>query len=80
MAKLIADREIASVLLLTLEISESELEVYVAAMNYLLQNADDESLYRICGAERGEVSEMLDSLTELIEMYDLEPVEAEHVA
>lgn len=80
MANLIADREVASVLLLTLEISESELEVYAAAMNYLLHNTDDETIYRICGAERGEVAEMLDDLVELAEAFDLEPVEGEPVA
>jgi hypothetical protein len=71
MAKLIADRQIASVLLLTLEISESELEVYVAAMNYLLHHADDETLGRVCGAERGEVKSMLDDLVELAETFGL---------
>lgn len=80
MARLISNREVASVLLFSLEISESELEVYAVAMKHLLMNADDETIDRICGATRGEIEGMLSDLVELIEDFGLEPVEGEPVS
>jgi hypothetical protein len=41
-------------------------------MKYLLQHADDATIDHICGAERGEVAEMLGDLAELLGEYELE--------
>ena len=62
MAKLLSEREVVSVRLLTLEISEDELAVYEAALNYLLDHASDEFIDQVVGAYPDEVAAIRDDL------------------
>ncbi|MCB9108226.1 MAG: hypothetical protein H6633_28810 [Anaerolineales bacterium] len=55
MAEYISEKLVASVRLLTLEISDAELAVYVASLNYLLEQCDDETLEQISGGLRDEI-------------------------
>ena len=67
MAAYISEREVASVRLLTLEISEDELGVYKACLDYILSHYDNEVIENIFGALREEIEGMLDDLTEVTE-------------
>ena len=66
MAERISEREETNVRLLTLEVSEDELAVLVACLNYALDHCSDETLERVCGAYRDEVEGIRDDLTELL--------------
>lgn len=66
MAKLLSEREVVSVRLLTLEISEDELAVYEAALSYLLDHADNKMIDQVVGAYPDEVAAMRDDLTHLL--------------
>lgn len=67
MAEHISEKSVASVRLLTLEISEDELAVYVAGLNRLLEQCDDEILEQVSGALRDEIEAMRDDLTLLLD-------------
>ena len=62
MAKRIAEKEIASVRLLTLELSEDEMTVLVSALTSLLDECDDSVLEAKSGASRDEVDAILQDL------------------
>ncbi len=64
---LVSEREESGVRLLSLEASEDELGVYAEALTYLLDNCDDETLERVCGAYRDEIEEMRDNLAQLLD-------------
>ena len=70
MTKYIAEREIASVRLLTLEVSEDELHVFVACLDYMLDHFDDEMLDHICGAYRDEIEGIRDDLIRLLDISE----------
>jgi hypothetical protein len=72
MTKYISEREIASVRLLTLEISEDELGVFVACLDYMLDHFDDETLDQVCGAYRDEIEGIRDDLTRLLDVSETE--------
>ena len=78
MAELISERIVSSVRLLTVELSEDELGVYVTCLDYLLNHCDDEALERICGALRDEVEGMRDDLAQLLDLTETEPLVVEH--
>lgn len=67
MAKLLSERAVVSVRLLTLEISEDELAVYEAALNYLLDHASDTEIDQVAGAYPDEVAAIRDDLHQLID-------------
>lgn len=75
MAKLLSEREVVSVRLLTLEISEDELAVYEAALNYLLNHANDAVIDRIVGAYPDEVAAIRDDLHQLLAEESFQPTE-----
>jgi hypothetical protein len=62
MAKRIAEKEIASVRLLTLELSEDELTVLASALVALLHEGDDRVIEAKSGASRDEVDAILQDL------------------
>ena len=75
MAKLTSHREVASVHLYSLEVSESEMEVYVECMNFLLRSASADQVEEISGATPDELEAMRDDLVEMLSMYQPELVE-----
>ena len=62
MAKRLSEREIASVRLLVLELSEDELTVLAAALSALLRERDDRAIEAQSGASRDEVDAILEDL------------------
>jgi hypothetical protein len=66
MAEQISEREIASVRLLTLEMSEGELAVLIACMKYMLAHTDEEQLEALTGAYRDEVEAICDDLSDFL--------------
>jgi hypothetical protein len=62
MAKRIAEKEVTSVRLLTLELSEDELTVLVSALTTLLHECDDHVIEAKSGASRDEVDAILQDL------------------
>ncbi|MFQ5341919.1 MAG: hypothetical protein ACE5F6_10285 [Anaerolineae bacterium] len=72
MVKQISEREETNVRLLTVEISEDELAVWVTCLNYVLDRSDNETLERVCGAYRDEVEGMRDDLTQLLDVSEPE--------
>ena len=59
MAKRISEKEVASVRLLALELSEDEITVLAAALTSLLQQFDDHEIEAKSGASRDEVEAIL---------------------
>ncbi len=62
MAKSISEQEVASVRLLTLELSEDEITVLATALSTLLQECDDRVIEAKAGASRDEVEAILQDL------------------
>jgi hypothetical protein len=62
MAKRLSEREVASVRLLVLELSEDELTVLAAALSTLLRERDDRAIEAQSGASRDEVEAILEDL------------------
>lgn len=62
MARLISQREVASVPLLTLEISGDEAATYARCLQYMLENLKTDELERVTGAYRDEVEGILEDL------------------
>jgi hypothetical protein len=62
MAKKLSEREVASVRLLVLELSEDELTVLAAALTTLLEQRDDRAIEAQSGASRDEVEGILQDL------------------
>ncbi len=66
MSEFISERTVANVRLLTLELSEDELAVFVACLEYTLAHGDDKTLERFVGAPRDEVEAMRDDLASIL--------------
>jgi hypothetical protein len=62
MAKKLSEREVASVRLLVLELSEDEITVLAAALTTLLKQRDDQAIEAQSGASRDEVEGILQDL------------------
>lgn len=62
MAKRISEKEVASVRLLALELSEDEITVLVSALTMLLKERDDSAIEAKSGASRDEVEAILQDL------------------
>jgi hypothetical protein len=62
MAKRLSEREVASVRLLVLELSEDELTVLATALTALLKERDDRAIEAQSGASRDEVEAILEDL------------------
>ena len=62
MAKRLSEREVASVRLLILELSEDELTVLAAALTMLLKERDDRAIEAQSGASREEVEAISEDL------------------
>jgi hypothetical protein len=62
MAKRLSEREVASVRLLVLELSEDELTVLVAALTTLLKERDDRAIEAQSGASRDEIEALLEDV------------------
>ena len=74
MAKRIAEKEIASVRLLTLELSEDELTVLASALTTLLHECDDSALEAKSGASRDEVDAILRDLHTFLQQPARQPI------
>ena len=74
MAKRIAEKEIASVRLLTLELSEDEMTVLVSALTSLLDECDDSVLEAKSGASRDEVDAILQDLHTFLQQPSRQPM------
>lgn len=62
MAKRLSEREVASVRLLVLELSEDELAVLTTALTGMLKERDDQAIEAQAGASRDEVEAILQDL------------------
>jgi hypothetical protein len=62
MARRISEKEVASVRLLAVELSEDEVTVLAAALITLLQERDDQEIEAQTGASREEVEAILEDL------------------
>jgi hypothetical protein len=62
MARRISEKEVASVRLFSLELSEDEVIVLTAALTTLLQEHDDQEIEAKAGASREEVEAILEDL------------------
>jgi hypothetical protein len=62
LARRISEKEVASVRLLALELSEDEITVLAAALTTLLQELDDREIETKAGASRDEVEAILQDL------------------
>ncbi|MGH7453978.1 MAG: hypothetical protein ACRENG_21685 [bacterium] len=64
---LLSKREIASVQLFTVEISESELDTYQRLFYYALENLDAQEFERLFGDTPDELQGMLDDIENIME-------------
>lgn len=62
MAKRISEKEVASVRLIALELSEDEITVLISALTTLLKERDDPAIEAQSGASRDEVEAILQDL------------------
>jgi predicted RNA-binding protein len=67
MAKYISELEIASVRLLTLELSEDEVAALIACMNHVLSHAGERVIEQVIGAYRDELEAIRDDLSDYLE-------------
>ncbi|MCL4832323.1 MAG: hypothetical protein KJZ86_07780 [Caldilineaceae bacterium] len=72
MAILISEREVASVPLLTVEVSGDEVITTIRCVKYMLENLDTDALESISGAYRDEVEGMLDDLLSMVDWTERE--------
>ena len=74
MAKKLSEREVASVRLLVLELSEDELTVLAAALTTLLKQRDDRAIEAQSGASRDEVEGILQDLDTFLKPPTQQPL------
>lgn len=67
MTHLISEREVVGVRLLTLELSEGELEVLVSCLNYVRSHVDNQVLEQLTGAYPDEVEAIDEDLRQWLE-------------
>jgi len=67
MAAQISEREVVGVRLVTLELSEGELEVLANCVNYVLGHVEHKALERLTGAYPDEVAAIHDDLRQLLQ-------------
>lgn len=75
MAAQISEREVVGVRLVTLELSEGELEVLANCVNYVLGHVEHKALERLTGAYPGEVAAIRDDLRQLLHEELAQPTE-----
>jgi hypothetical protein len=75
--KLLSKREIASVQLFTVEISESELDTYKRLFYFALENLDAQEFERLFGDTPDELQGMLDDIENIMEDAGLLQAEEE---
>jgi hypothetical protein len=70
--KISSVREIASVKIFEVQVSEDELDVYESCMRYIYENL--ENVEEICGASKDELLGMCEDVSNLLEAHtDLRP-------
>ncbi|MCE7981075.1 MAG: hypothetical protein DYG89_07785 [Caldilinea sp. CFX5] len=77
MAAQISEREVVGVRLLTLELSEGELEVLTSCVNYVLGHVEHKTLERLTGAYPDEVTAIRDDLRQLLQEESYQPIAEE---
>lgn len=75
MAAQISEREVVGVRLVTLELSEGELEVLTSCINYVLGHVEHKTLERLTGAYPDEVTAIRDDLRQLLDEEVAQPTE-----
>ena len=75
MAEQISEREVVGVRLVTLELSEGELEVLANCVNYVLGHVEQKALERLTGAYPDEVAAIRDDLRQLLPEESFQPTE-----
>lgn len=75
MAEQISEREVVGVRLVTLELSEGELEVLANCVNYVLGHIEHKALERLTGAYPDEVAAIRDDLRQLLHDASFQPTE-----
>lgn len=73
MAAQISEREVVGVRLVTLELSEGELEVLTSCVNYVLGHVEHKILERLTGAYPDEVAAIRDDLHQLLQEELVQP-------
>jgi hypothetical protein len=66
MAEQISEREVGGIRLVTLELSEGELQVLTSCLNYVLDQVDHKVLEQLTGAYPDEVIAIHDDLRQLL--------------
>jgi hypothetical protein len=74
MAKRTAEKEVASVRLLTLELSKDEITVLASALATLLHKCDDSVIEAKSGASRDEVDAILQDLYTFLQQPSRQPM------
>jgi hypothetical protein len=74
MARRLSEKEVASVRLLVLELSEDELTVLAAALTTLLKERDDRAIEVQSGASRDEVEGILQDLDTFLKQPIQQPL------
>jgi len=74
MARRLSEKEVASVRLLVLELSEDELTVLAAALTRLLTQRDDRAIEAQSGANRDEVEGILQDLNTFLQQPIQQPL------
>jgi hypothetical protein len=76
MARRLSEKEVASVRLLVLELSEDELTVLAAALTRLLKQRDDRAIEAQSGASRDEVEGILQDLDTFLKQPIQQPLKS----
>jgi len=75
------DKEIASVQLINLEVSEDELDVYQRCLSYILEHVDPKQMEEEFGANSDEILGRSESMEDVMEragiLFDEEELQAE---
>jgi hypothetical protein len=78
---LLSKREIASVQLIDVEVSEDELDVYQRCLSYILEHVDPKQMEEKFGATSDEILGMVESMEDVMDragiLFDEEELQAE---
>jgi len=66
--RMLRKREVSSVMLFEVEVSQDELELYESCTRYVLENFDEEGVEKLCGAYRDELLGMCEDISNLLKI------------
>ena len=67
--ELLDKKEVASVKIFSVEVTEDELDVYGKCMKYVLDNVPSDKIEEICGAYDDELLSMYEDISNLLDRY-----------